>query len=1185
MIFLFFGVATLVLALIWTAVLVLKLSLFWAVAATALFALGAVAFLVLRRRKKAPAGKKKESPEDDAGGDPRALAAARSAVDRSFQILRSTKMGSGAISLPWFLLLGPRAAGKTTLLRNSGLSFPMPPPAPTGRGASSTSHCDFWMSNEAVLVDASGHYVSDDGAQAEWTAFLDQLRRGRSGDPVNGAFLALSAAELVCASDESMASLGKRLRQRLDELARRMDAVVPVYLVVTKVDALPGFLESFSDFRRTDRSQPWGFTFDELQGQPRAALEARLDELVEAAQARALHRLGQERELWVRERIYELPRQLGALRGPLGGLVEEILAPSPFQEPPLLRGVFFASAGQDGVLLDGVMAAAAQRLGLPAPPPPGSEVSQSKSYFVHDLVTRVALGEVGLLRPSAKREKRRALLTYALVGATFFAALLLTLPPLVSFLRNRDLLQGLSESSKAMVERSDSAELAMERLAPLHDALLRLLDHVKDGAPFDMGFGLYQGDKVLPAASAAFAAAVRDRLLAPILRDDLAQLAAFSQNFRGGVIPPVDARYSQALAALKLHLLLSSPRANDEPGLREAEQVFAQGRLMDLWLARGGSRATASSRDAVERNLKLYLRLAAGEPAFGVARQSELVETARGVLARAPYEDLVLERLVAAADGPTYQLELTSLIGQASAGLRGERKVRGAYTRRGYEEVIKSRLAASAAEDDGWVLGDKRGAQDRARVARRYFERYIAAWREFISGLRVDPPDSSAQALELLQWLTRGEPAPLLRLFKAVAYNVQLVGDVEKRARAMAEGAKDSVLGKAAQLFGGGADDAVKSTANSVLKVPETIGPAEVESAFVGFVGFAVPAAPADPNAKPPPTALDLYQEQVIALRDALQREVDSPGDGSALASILSGARTKVMALVGGQEVGWRPVLNALLWPALDALSQTSRRERVEHLNERWCSTVVAPFEAKQLARAFPFAADGPDAAMADFAEFYRPETGTLWKFVQTELKDEVERVGERYQFARKSDGGSAFRPALIEYLNRAHDVSSALFPPGSADPSVPLTVQLKGAQNTSQIWLEVDGQLLDHRNGPEEWHALKWPNPARTGRSAVRVRTPSGGEQEVHTDGEWSFLKLLALATVRPQHDRQFVGSWHFGGAATDVEVVMQTARSESPFFDWRRPDKHLFHVFRDPGLAMPRDIAGGAKSCPPNR
>jgi type VI secretion system protein ImpL len=1186
MIILLIGLAVLLLALVWTAVLVLGLSLLWAAGATVLVALALVLVLLLRRKKKTSS---KPQGEVEPATDSRALASMRSAVDRSLQILRGSKLGGGVLALPWYLVVGPAYAGKTALLRHCGLGFPLPPAGASGRGPPSTAHSDFWMCNEAVLLDTSGRYFSDEAAHPEWLAFLEHVRRSRSNVPVDGVLLALSAADLLGATEEGIGALGKALRQRLDEVGRGMDAVVPVYLVVTKADRLPGFVESFADFRKGDRSQVWGFTFDDAAGLlPRAALESRFDEWVEVAQARSLFRLGQERALPVRERIYQLPQQLNALRGPLGGLAEQLLAPSVFQDVPAVRGVFFTSACQDGVLADGVMASVAQKLGLPAEQPAGAPVAQSKSFFIHDLIARVAVGDVGLRRPSARQMRRRQWATLALVAATFALALLLTLPPLIAYLRNRDLLQGLLQASEAAASSSDSVELAMERMAPVREQLELLERYQAEGPPLAMRFGMYQGEEVLPTLSTVFATAVRDRLLAPLLRDDLARLATFSGKFRG-VVPPVDAGYTEALGALKLHLLLSAPRASGEPGLREAEQKWAAGRLMALWRRAASEGVTATARDAVERNLRLYLHLVAGEPAFGLARQKDLVDRGRATLSRAPYEELLLERLVAAADGPAYDLDLASLLGPASGGIRWERSVRGAFTRRGWEEVIRGRLDASDEQEDGWVLGDNRGAQDRARLQKSYFRRYITEWREFLAGVRIDlaalradGPRSSAETLALLQSLTRGEPTPLSRLWKTVATNVRLVSEAEK-GQGTAEALKKSLADKVKTAFGSA--PGVAGAALAAVRGSEGLGPADVERTFAGFVGFGVPAvAGSDPNAKPASTGLDLYLEQLVAVRDALQREADNPGDRAGLTQ-LANARAKVRSLIDGQEVGWRQTLNALLWPLLEAIAQTSSSAAAAEVSALWCSSVLAPFE-QALVRSYPFVADGPDAPMADFVEFFRPETGILWGFVSSALKNDVERSGDRYRFARKLGNTSpAFRPALIEFLNRARDVTSAMFPPSGREPSIPLSVSIRPAENVAGSVLEVDGQVIEYRNGPPEWHPIKWPNPAQAGRSVVRVRPAHGGEQELQKVGEWSFFRLLGAATVRQVSDRLFVANWHFGGAAADVEIELRPGRTESPFFGWRGEQKQLFQLFREKGLTLPREIGLGPESCPPAR
>ena len=66
--------------------------------------------------------------------------------------------------LPWYLLIGPPGSGKTTALINSGLKFPLlrgaTPAAIAGVGG--TRYCDWWFSEEAVLIDTAGRYTTQD---------------------------------------------------------------------------------------------------------------------------------------------------------------------------------------------------------------------------------------------------------------------------------------------------------------------------------------------------------------------------------------------------------------------------------------------------------------------------------------------------------------------------------------------------------------------------------------------------------------------------------------------------------------------------------------------------------------------------------------------------------------------------------------------------------------------------------------------------------------------------------------------------------------------------------------------------------------------------------------------------------------------------------------------------------------
>src|SRR6185312_6258770 len=66
--------------------------------------------------------------------------------------------------LPWYIIIGPPGAGKTTALVNSGLRFPLAAgeEAQAVGGIGGTRNCDWWFTDEAVLIDTAGRYTTQD---------------------------------------------------------------------------------------------------------------------------------------------------------------------------------------------------------------------------------------------------------------------------------------------------------------------------------------------------------------------------------------------------------------------------------------------------------------------------------------------------------------------------------------------------------------------------------------------------------------------------------------------------------------------------------------------------------------------------------------------------------------------------------------------------------------------------------------------------------------------------------------------------------------------------------------------------------------------------------------------------------------------------------------------------------------
>jgi type VI secretion system protein ImpL len=97
----------------------------------------------------------------------------------------------------------PPRTGKTTALKQSGLHFPIDL-SDDLKGVGGTRNCDWFFTEDAVLVDTAGRYVQQQSDPeidaAEWLGFLDMLKKHRGKRALNGVILTLSLKELLGAT-------------------------------------------------------------------------------------------------------------------------------------------------------------------------------------------------------------------------------------------------------------------------------------------------------------------------------------------------------------------------------------------------------------------------------------------------------------------------------------------------------------------------------------------------------------------------------------------------------------------------------------------------------------------------------------------------------------------------------------------------------------------------------------------------------------------------------------------------------------------------------------------------------------------------------------------------------------------------------------------------------------------------
>ncbi|MBV9776676.1 MAG: type VI secretion system membrane subunit TssM, partial [Acetobacteraceae bacterium] len=309
--------------------------------------------LIDRRRRARDAALAEGVADADPGAAASAeeVAALRERLAQSMDLLRRARGTRGYLyEQPWYVIIGPPGAGKTTALLNAGLRFPLA--AEAGHavpGVGGTRLCDWWFTDEAVLIDTAGRYTTQDSDaavdRAGWEGFLDLLKRTRARQPLNGVIVAIAITDIAQPDRDARLAHARAVRRRVKEITERLGVRVPVYAVFTKADLLAGFTEYFDDLDRERRGQVWGVTFPlETGGQgPLERFGPAFNALIERLDTRLFERLQAERSPDRRALLAMFPAQVASLEQPLKEFLAEAFGGSRLDPAPFLRGVYLTS--------------------------------------------------------------------------------------------------------------------------------------------------------------------------------------------------------------------------------------------------------------------------------------------------------------------------------------------------------------------------------------------------------------------------------------------------------------------------------------------------------------------------------------------------------------------------------------------------------------------------------------------------------------------------------------------------------------------------------------------------------------------------------------------------------------------------------------------------------------------------
>jgi type VI secretion system protein ImpL len=1151
----FYGIASLLVVFLGPSI---GLSFTWEIIIIALLLL-TWPFVVLinyarkRRAQKQEAAAQSVAPEAEAAPIKASAAPKRiheelaRSAEEAVQWLKSSRLGgSGSgdplYALPWYMVSGPLASGKSSLTLSSRLDFHA---LPSQRRAEMriirpTRHCDWRITEAAVLIDTAGRYQSDGPTREEWLALHEILKKYRGNRALDGFLITVDAARILQASETEIEQQAKVLRARLDETIQFVRARFPVYLVFTHLDELEGFEEFFRDGKSA--REVWGATIPlEKAANAHALFDVEFDHLYESLVRRRLLQLGMPASPATQLQIFDFPLRFASIRSKLGLFTSALFRPNPFSESPLLRGFYFTAT-------------------LPARAQASSQAEGSEGripeavghgYFVDRFFRDVVLRDKDLaasFQAIQKKPPRRngILLTLALL---FVFGLLAV--SVVSFLLNRQLVAEATESGQRMeaITMSDKGTDVLKKDSTATRVELERLDAVREqlaiidaGPPLYMRFGFYSGNAIAPYLRNIYFGVVEERFKKPVLANLERDLRNFAAGQPSATIPTgntADATSTTGQTTaptqedilgwhydlLKAYLMLSDPD--------RVEPAFLSNTLADYW-----KKSASDSENLALQNLDFYSRQLTRDDSPTIQTDDRLVADVRRKLEAYPSVNRFYKRILSEINAKTSPISLDSILeGRGGGVLVGTYTVPGSFTIDGYRNHMKSTIenAGDEISKDDWVMGstalnnNQAQATDLSKLNGMYLREYTDRWRNFLRGVNVRPFNTKDDAVEALRVLSATD-SPMERVMSEVARNTNLSKKPEST----------GVWGWIKSWFSSDTNEGGGNT--------------EVEREFRPLFQFVTPT---DKKENP---AMSQYRREIQRVLEPLQGASDNQLKQTAQ-EVLTGkddfglgkADQAVSGLVEAFKTPASTDAATLLKRPFDNVRAYLYQGGHQLIVKAWNEQIYP--KARAIESGYPFT-DSGEASISDLTGFLNPVNGQFAQFFNKYLSSSFDDV--EGQLKLKESGAIRVSDDFVRYVNNLRRLREALFPSGGQQLEVGYDLTLQPSGN-SDVVVEIDGTRVTARGSSAQSAKFNWP--ARSGSSSgarITVLPTSGETAERTFPGTWGLFKMIDAGSRGTSGSTQVDLVWNVGN--TQVRATLRAASTNNPF------QRSLFRNLRAP-------------------
>lgn len=306
--------------------------------------------------------------------------------------------------LPWYMVIGCEGAGKSTFLDGAQLELPIGDPV--NEITSDLSPVNWKFFDNAVIADVRGDLLlgkegvnSDDG---QWSYLLNLFKFYRPKRPIDGIILAIPADEVAGEgqlSKDDLSARGRAIYAKLWKLQNTLGMRVPVYVVVTKSDKIPGFSSLVAQLPENKRQEMLGWS------SPYDIHMAFTEEWIETifkGLRKGFNRL--RASIFTRDLVDErrignalLPIELASMKESLGLYILTMFKESSYHDSFFLRGVYFTGLGDNQDVIDFL-----QQQEASDSAEQNTNPELGKLVFISDLLSQKVFQEYPICEPNTR---------------------------------------------------------------------------------------------------------------------------------------------------------------------------------------------------------------------------------------------------------------------------------------------------------------------------------------------------------------------------------------------------------------------------------------------------------------------------------------------------------------------------------------------------------------------------------------------------------------------------------------------------------------------------------------------------------------------------------------------------------------------------------------------------------------